>query len=98
MRALIFGGIVALAVAGGVARSQETAKPDAHAMMTGQHNMMAAMQASNKTLDALVAELNAAKGNDRIDKLVAVVNELVAERKQMRMMMMQNTSDEQHHK
>jgi hypothetical protein len=87
MRALIFGFVV-LAVAGGIARSQDTAtRPDTHTMMAGQHNMMMSMQASNRKLDDLIAQLNAAKGNDRIDKLVAVVNELVAERKQMTSMM-----------
>lgn len=108
MRNVIFAGIVALAAAGGIARSQEAAKPDTHAMMAGQHNMMASMEASNKKLDDLVVQLNAAKGNDRIDKLVAVVNELVAERKQMTSMMsmhagmmnmmMQKSTDEEHHK
>jgi hypothetical protein len=87
MRALIVG-IAFLAVAGGIARSQETAtKPDMHTMMAGQQNMMMSMQASNRRLDDLIAQLNAAKGNDRIDKLVAVVNELAAQRKQMTSMM-----------
>jgi len=87
MKKLILIGIALVAFAVGVARSQETKGPDTHAMMAGQHNMMMAMQASDKKLDELVAQLNAAKGNDRIDKLVAVVNELVAERKLMTGMM-----------
>lgn len=87
MRPLIFG-VAVLAVAGGIARSQETAtRPDMHTMMAGQRKMMMLMQASDKKLDDLVAQLNSAKGNDRIDKLVAVVNELAAERKQMTNMM-----------
>lgn len=87
MRPLIFG-VAVLAVAGGIARSQETAtRPDMHTMMAGQQKMMMSMQASDKKLDDLVAQLNSAKGNDRIDKLVAVVNELAAERKQMTNMM-----------
>jgi hypothetical protein len=88
MRTLVLAGIAALALAAGVARSQETAqKPDMHAMMAGQQQMMMSMHATDKKLDDLVAQLNAAKGNDRIDKLVAVVNELAAERKQMMNMM-----------
>lgn len=88
MKTTFIALIGALAVWAGVARSQETpARADMHAMMAGQHNMMASMEASNKKLDDLVAQLNAAKGDDRIDKLVAVVNELVAERKQMTSMM-----------
>ncbi|HET9833865.1 MAG TPA: hypothetical protein VFP91_19215 [Vicinamibacterales bacterium] len=97
MRTLIVGGIAALALAAGVGRSQETAaKPDMHAMMAGQHQMMMSMQASDKKLDDLIAQLNAAKGNDRIDKLVAVVNELVAERKQMANMMSMHGGMMQH--
>ena len=88
MRNFILTGIALVAVAAGVARSQEAAsKPDMHTMMADQHKMMTSMQASNKKLDDLIAQLNAAKGNDRIDKLVAVVNELAAERKQMTSMM-----------
>jgi hypothetical protein len=97
MRTLIVSGIAVLAIAGGIARSQETAgKPDMHAMTADQHQMMMSMQASNKKLDDLVAQLNAAKGNDRIDKLVAVVNELVADRKQMTQMMSMHGGMMQH--
>ena len=96
MRALIFG-IAVLAVVGGIARSQDTAtKPDMHAMMTGQQKMMMSMQASDTKLDDLIAQLNAAKGNDRIEKLVAVVNELAAERKQMTSMMSMHGGMMQH--
>ena len=88
MRNLLFAGITLVAVTAGIASSQETApKPDMHAMMADQHKMMMSMQASDKKLDDLIAQLNAAKGNDRIDKLVAVVNELAAQRKQMTGMM-----------
>jgi hypothetical protein len=88
MRNFILTGIALVAVAAGVARSQESvSKPDMHAMMADQHKMMMSMQASNKKLDDLIAQLNSAKGNDRVDKLVAVVNELAAERKQTMNMM-----------
>jgi len=88
MRTLVLAGLATLAIAAGVARSQETTpKPDVHTMMAGQHQMMMSMQATDKKLDDLIAQLNAAKGNDRIDKLVAVVNELVAEHKHMMNMM-----------
>ena len=88
MRKLILTAIVIMTLAAGVARTQDAAKPaDMHAMMASQQHMMASMQASDKKLDDLVAQLNSAKGNDRIDKLVAVVTELVAQRKQMTDMM-----------
>jgi hypothetical protein len=56
-------------------------------MMGGQQQMMASMQAADKRLDDLVAQLNAARGEERLDKVIAVVKELVAERKAMRDMM-----------
>lgn len=61
--------------------------PETRATMGGRQQMMASMQANDAKLDDLVAQLNAARGNDRLDKLVAVVNALVAERKTMRSMM-----------
>jgi len=97
MKTTFIAIIGALAVLAGVARSQETAaKPDMHAMMANQQKMMTSMQATDKKLDELVAQLNAAKGNDRVDKLVAVVNELVAERKQMTSMMSMHGGMMQH--
>ena len=109
MNTKLIAALAGLAVWTGVARSQEpAAKPDMHAMMSGQQKMMMSMQASDRKLDELVAKLNAAKGNDRIDALAAVVNELVAERKQMTgmmamhggmmNMMMQKKADDEHHK
>jgi hypothetical protein len=97
MRNLLFTGITIVAVTAGIASSQETApKPDMRAMMADQHKMMMSMQASDKKLDDLIAQLNAAKGADRIDKLVAVVNELAAERKQMTGMMSMHGGMMQH--
>jgi len=82
MKTLLLALVATVAIAG-TARMQEPPKtPDKPMMnMTG---MMAAKEAQDKKFDALVIELNAAKGNDRIDKLVAVVNALVAERTAMR--------------
>jgi len=87
MKTRILTGIALVALTAGIARSQEPKKPDMHAMMAAQHKTMMSIEAADKRLDDLVAQLNAAKGNERIDKLVAVVNELVTERKQMRGMM-----------
>ena len=77
-----------LLAAGSLGHAQNPpAAANPRAMMAGQQQMMASMQAGDKKLDDLVAQLNAARGNDRLDKLVAVVNALVAERKGMRDMM-----------
>jgi hypothetical protein len=88
MKIWLLALIGTLAIAGGTARMQEPSKkPDMHSMMADQQKMMMSMHASDKKLDDLLSQLNAAKGNDRIDKLVAVVNELAAERKDMHGMM-----------
>jgi hypothetical protein len=94
MKATFLALIGALTLAGGTARMQEPPKAHDHGEQTmpaapggAVHGMpmmpMQAMSERDKKLDDLVAQLNAAKGNDRIDKLVAVVNELVTERKAM---------------
>jgi outer membrane murein-binding lipoprotein Lpp len=78
----------ALIVAGAVGRTQsQPATHDMQAMMANHQKMMATMQATDKTLDDLVAQMNAARGNDRLDRIVAVVNELAAAHKQMGGMM-----------
>jgi len=78
------GILVATAAAGA---QKPPAASDTHGMMAGQQQMMASMQAEDRKLDDLVAQLKAAQGDDRLDKVIAVVNELVAERKAMRKMM-----------
>jgi hypothetical protein len=83
---LVLAGM--LVVAGAVGRAQNPpVAPGQPAMMAGQQQMMASMQAADRKLDDLVAQLNAARGDDRLDKVIAVVKELVAERKTMRDMM-----------
>ena len=78
----------ALIVSGAVGRTQsQPAAPDMHAMMANQQKMMAAMQATDKKLDDLVAQMNEARSNDRLDKVIAVVNELAAAHRQMGGMM-----------
>ena len=78
----------ALIVSSAVGRTQSRpATPDMHAMMANQHQMMAAMQATDKKLDDLVAQMNAAHGNERLDKVIAVINELAAAHRQMSGMM-----------
>ena len=79
--------------------SAEAAKHDAdmkaecQAMMAKRQEMQDKLQAMDATLDKLVAEMNAAKGSKEVDALekpmAAVLNELVAQRKASRAMMME---------
>lgn len=64
----------------------DEAKPmeGCQAMMAKKQAMTAEMNAMDTQLDSLVAAMNAAKGNKRVDAVAAVVNELVTQRKAMR--------------
>jgi len=57
-------------------------------MMAHHKEMMAKMEAMDARLDGLVKGMNAATGGKKADAVAAVVNELVAQRKQMREQMM----------
>ena len=83
---LVLTGMLVVTSAAGYAQNPPAAS-DPHPKMAGQQPMMASMQAADKKLDDLVEQLNGARGDDRLDKLIAVVKELVAERKTMREMM-----------
>jgi hypothetical protein len=50
--------------------------------------MMANMEAEQKKLDELVAQMNAATGPDKVNRIAAVVNELAATHRRMSGMMM----------
>jgi Spy/CpxP family protein refolding chaperone len=57
-------------------------------MMAHHKEMMAKMEAMDARLDDLVKRMNAATGSKKPDAVAAVINELVAQRKQMREQMM----------
>ncbi len=57
-------------------------------MMAHHKEMMAKMEAMDARLDELVKKMNAATGSKKADAAAAVINELVAQRKQMREHMM----------
>ena len=81
----------ALSTAIGYAQStqHDPATPQATQGAPMDHQaMMAGMDAQQKKLDALVAQMNAATGQDKVDKIAAVVNEMAAMHKQMHSMMM----------
>jgi hypothetical protein len=89
MRTWILVLIGAFSIGVGITAGQTAppTPPATKSMMSSQQTMMAGMRDANKKLDELVQQLNAAQGNERIDRLVAVVNELVAERRHMSEMM-----------
>ena len=58
------------------------------AMMAEHSKMMAEVQAADQRLDGLVATLNAASGQAKVDATAAAVTEIVAQRKTMRESMM----------
>lgn len=57
-------------------------------MMAHHKEMMARMEAMDARLDELVKKMNAATGGKKTNAAAAVINELVAQRKQMREQMM----------
>ena len=56
--------------------------------MASRQAMMADMQAAQKKLDDLVAQMNAATGPEKVDRIAAVVNEMAAMHKAMCAQMM----------
>ena len=88
MKAWILTLTTALIVSSAIGHTKDQpATSGTHAMMANHQQMMAAMQAADKKLNDLVAQMNAARGDDRLDKVIAVVNELAAAHKQMGGMM-----------
>jgi hypothetical protein len=86
------GAAVALSAGFGYAQSNqhEHATPPAAQGASADHQaMMATMQAEQKRLDDLVAQMNAAKGPEKVDRIAAVVTEMAAMHKRMGTMMMQ---------
>lgn len=84
--------IVALSFTADVwARPQSAAGPDGRQnsaqMMAQRQKMMAEMQATQAKLDELVAQMNSAKGNAKVDRIAALLTELVAQHKRMGSMM-----------
>ncbi len=57
---------------------------DCNQMMQMHQKMMQDMQAMDSKLDTLVQQMNSATGQAKVDATAAVVNEMVAQRKQMR--------------
>jgi hypothetical protein len=84
-RSLCIGCVAGLAMAATLqAQTRET--PPTHdraAMMANCQTMMAGMKADQDKLDDLIAKMNAATGQLKIDQMAAVLTELVAHQKAM---------------
>jgi hypothetical protein len=86
------GTAVVLSAGFGYAQNtqHEHAAPPAAQGTAAEHQaMMATMQAEQKKLDDLVAQMNAAKGPEKVDRIAAVVTEMASMHKRMSTMMMQ---------
>ena len=59
------------------------------AMMAKHQKMMAEMESMDAKLDSLVAAMNAATGEDKVNAMAEVLEELVGQRKAMREKMQQ---------
>ena len=71
------------------AQQRDQARDTASRAMPSPHHgdramMMKMMEASDARLDHLVQAMNSATGEKKVDAMAAVINELIAQRKQMR--------------
>jgi hypothetical protein len=85
------GTAVALSVGLGYAQNNQhehATPPAAQGTAADRQAMMARMQAEQKKLDELVAQMNAANGPEKVDRIAAVVTEMAAMHKRMSTMMM----------
>ena len=96
MRVSLIGSAVLLMGVLGAAQTHDHAAPvppttaaQQAAPRMDRQKMMAEMQASQARLDDLVAQMNAATGPEKVDRIAAVVNEMAAMHKRMNAMVMQ---------
>jgi hypothetical protein len=88
---LLCVGLVASFTTVATLHAQSPETPPAHdraAMMANCQSMMAGMKADQARLDELVAKMNAATGQLKVDQIAAVLTELVAHQKAMHAHMM----------
>ena len=88
----VIGTTLALAAGLGYAQNNEhehATPPTAQGGAANHQAMMANMQAEQKKLDEMVAQMNAATGPEKVDRIAAVVTEMAAMHKRMNTMMMQ---------
>ena len=86
MMSRLIGGLVTLALTSSILAAQQpgAATPDRQSgMASGNQMSMMMMDSLNHRLDSLVARMNRASGNQKVQAMAAVINELVAQRKAM---------------
>ena len=99
LTAYLSGAAAALLLSASVGNAQTTGHDHSAAPAPGdtssqaqaaanQHAMMANMQAAQKKLDDLVAQMNAATGSEKVDRMAAVITEMAAMHKDMCAQMM----------
>ena len=89
---LTVGTAIALSAGFGYAQNNQhehATSPTTHGASADRQTMMLNMQAEQKKLDELVAQMNAANGPDKVDRIAAVVTQMAAMHKRMSSMMMQ---------
>ena len=83
---------LAVALSAGLTYAQnnqnEHATPPAQGAAADRRATMANMQAEQKKLDELVAQMNAATGPEKVDRMAAVITEIAATHKDMCTQMM----------
>jgi hypothetical protein len=87
MRTLCAGLVVSVTLIGAVqAQSSQAPSKDSGpmGMMAHGQKMMAGSKAGQEKLDELVVQMNAATGQLRVERIAAVLTELVAQQKAMR--------------
>lgn len=86
MLSRIIGGLATLALTSSMLAAQQpgAATPERQSRMANGNQMsMMMMDSLNHRLDSLVARMNQASGNQKVQAMAAVINELVAQRKAM---------------
>jgi UDP-N-acetylglucosamine:LPS N-acetylglucosamine transferase len=88
MRTLSVLAVTGLLMALPAVAQEHHEEMNCQAMMQQQAGMAKSMKQMDERLDSLVAEMNKARGSAKVDRMAAVITELVAQRTQMRDQMM----------
>jgi hypothetical protein len=84
--ALLLAGVAIVQAQTGASQPQRPMVVDetqAASMMAERQKMMANMRAMDQKLNDLVAKMNSARGNDKVETIATLVKEMVAQRTQM---------------